>query len=1597
MPAADPVQLSFFDGLNAQAAPDKIGEGETPYAYNIDFSAEPGAARIRRGSTQFGTISSAIPITQIFRNYNNSSNIGASPFYIVTTNDVQRGNLSTWTTIYGSSIGDVVALGTYGDYTLIGGADSGLVMLKDDGTLTTDWIKQSPASAPVLDVINYSTAVILDTFVSVSGTTTATDTSTGTVLSGTAGGIVTFEGIPTSTDLSTISGAAIGDFGVNYISLSFSDPTVVSRITQDYSLNDTTFDDYLHYSVDLLNGFANEDVKPDADVLLSRISVNQTDNSNISRSQRDDLNNSFSSRRSQEVSMAEAQNTTFSRWGVARPKYQIIGQVTSTSGADPWANIGAVRLIIETTGPCLIKVTNCFVKGDEEHSLNDSMAGLNYWVTYAALDSDNNLIDQSAPSTPLTDVHVSYGQPVITHVGTATGSHGITHRILYRAGGYLPDAYAVATMSYTAGTATFTDTLSDIKALIANNRLESGLYSKSTFDLIPTAVCEHKGRVFVGGNNQLRWSLPGQPGTFPFNSGATVGPSGDEIQAMFSYGPSLVIVNRDSVYELRGNIFEGAEQDWVLQRTASRHGSKAARTCINTPNGILLLDYDGITFYQPGQGVDIDVKWIADKIGDVWRGDGSNDPAQLKGLRVQGLSRSYIRTSAAAYVDSKLYLALPCNLSTSPNIIFVIDFSSKRVWYYDYPFATFSLYWDFVDNKLLNGEFGAINQLENGIYDIYGTSALAIPYAIRSRTWTTHQDFRLENLSFEILGTNTVHAYIDNTSTTTVGVLTNTAFDWDICPLNGAIVNNIAFNFTGSSTSGQAVLRNVTFNALMEPPQVKYWRTEYDENNHTGENLWDVHHASLDIIGTGTITGVGFIDGAAVATFTNLVGPTNGRKTFHNAYPAQTLGNIAFTTYTSTSDSLRFKHWNTWYSARKEPAPVNTYKTEYVSLDENICDAHDVDINPNGTVTATVFVDNTAVGTYSYAGTARQSFVSALPSETYGRTIFAVYNGSGFKHYNTWWDLRPEPDRMTNYVVTRESKDEEIIRHVNWDMNCLGTAVTAIIYVDGTAVSTKTCTGSLRQSYVESLPDNTYGRTKWVSYTSAGIGKFKHYNTWFDTTPEPDRVNNLITIKESRDEEIVRHVNWDIDCLGNIVQGIVYVDGTAISTHTATGNSRQSYVYALPDETYGRTRWVSYSMVGGFGKFKHYDTWFDSTPEPDRISNLVTVKESREEEIVHSVNWDINPLGGTVQGIVYIDGSAVSTHTSTGTSRQSYVYALPNETYGRTRWVSYSVTGGSGRFKHYDTWFDTTPEPDRLANYVFQRDSKDEEWVRNVNWDINCLGGTVLSTVYLDGTAISTKTSTGSLRQSYVDSLPDESMGRTKWVVYNATGTGRFKHYNTWFDTTREPDRVSLWHERIPYSSENYIKTWVAELNPLGTTVGTMLLDGTAVWTNTFTGTRHQVFNVGVDMAAFTAQSTGTVLDIIYNAASGQRLKHYNTQCEAQPKPFGKKTWQIVYTKIGGTSRVDTARSFSLDIESSGTATVTSVWYVDGRAYNTNTLTFTGRQWREWIPLPPDGRGYIFHQEIKSAQDIRVWNSTLDMLREGAKGVSRVTAQGQPK
>jgi len=1241
MPIANPEQLSFVGGLNAQAAPDKISDGEVVTATNIDFSKENGAAAIRRGSIIYDTIvygsaTSTVAINTLFRSYNNPTNLSASPFYAVTSEGAYRGSaIGTWTQISTHTGAASGAIGTYGDYTLVGLEVN--AMLKDDGTVTTDWVKQAPSNPVALSTILVATNSFVSTGSIIEGTGTFTGGTWTASATDTSYRIVLEANLGSSTNLSTIGGVNIGDYGVDYLQIAFTDPSAVFRISRDYSIGGTSFDSYFHAeaypAVDV-----GSDLLPGIDVYLQGQAIEGTDTlSPLGRGQRSEAlvgGRGEYTRPATEGVLGRSPALLYN-WAIARPNFQMVGQYVSGTGANPWSNIGAVRIIVECTSACEVRACNWYLQGDEQHSLSDPQLGYNYWVSYATLDADGNLIDESASSPVLQNVRMSQGQPILTHVGTATSSHGITHRVWYRQGGLLAQPYAVSTQTALStgtfiSTATLTDTLPDIKAVTAGWVLQDSIYAKANFPGIPTAICEYQGRVFVGFENYIIWSVPGKVGTFLQRSVAEISGKGDEVQSLHVIGNTLVIVNRDSIYTMRGSIFEGADQNWVLSRSGSRHGAKASRVAkILTPYGIPILDYDGLFMFDPGAGVEQEIPWLNQKIGDLFKGNGAADPAALKGNRVPALNKSYIRDAMAVYTDGKLYLGLPCASASKPSIMFVIEFATQRVWLYNYGINFVTGFWDFVDNKLLitSEASGRILKIEQGQFDesLIGGIFNKISYSIKPKMLTGSTDFRLENMSLDIKGgTTTVLAVVDQTSTITAGTFTNTIRDWQIPPLNGTLLNNLQFALNGYTDIDQEMnLWGIGVTAINEPEQVRFWRTEYQTTNNT-EQRFDVYFADYDIVGTGTVTTTVYVDGTAVATGSHE-GPTNGRRVFPVTIPIDSFGYVAWAISTSTSDSLRIKPFNGWFSARPEPPRINSYKSDIESLDEHIIDAFDVDMNPNGTATAVVYIDNVAVSTFTFTGTNQQSYTRNLieyPNEIYGRTMYVTYTGSGFKHFKTWWHRRPEPDRWTSY------------------------------------------------------------------------------------------------------------------------------------------------------------------------------------------------------------------------------------------------------------------------------------------------------------------------------------------------------------------------------DTTT-----------FTYPSENYIKTWVATINAMGTCTATLYLDNVATQTATLTGTHKQVYNIGIDTdATLGPLSTATTAVVVYRASAGNYMKHYDTKLETEPKPFGKLTWSIAYSRVGGSRRLDHAQHWSADIEvcDGGTATVTSHWYCDQRLYSTATLTMSGREWREWIPMPPDGRGYLFEQRIYSATPIRVWRSTLDVLTEGAKGVSRATYVGTP-
>jgi hypothetical protein len=138
-----------------------------------------------------------------------------------------------------------------------------------------------------------------------------------------------------------------------------------------------------------------------------------------------------------------------------------------------------------------------------------------------------------------------------------------------------------------------------------------------------------------------------------------------------------------------------------------------------------------------------------------------------------------------------------------------------------------------------------------------------------------------------------------------------------------------------------------------------------------GEKIWDVHNAELEILGTGTVTSVTYVDNVATLTATYVAPTTGGPLLLPRAFPVETYGNVVYTTYTASACS--FKLYNDTNNVRPEPPRVAQYVSDRFAVQgqnvEGWWHSLNADINPLGaTVLATVFLDTSTVGTYTISG-----------------------------------------------------------------------------------------------------------------------------------------------------------------------------------------------------------------------------------------------------------------------------------------------------------------------------------------------------------------------------------------------------------------------------------------------------------------------------------------------------------------------------------------------------------------------------------------------------------------------------------------------------
>lgn len=738
----------------------------------------------------------------------------------------------------------------------------------------------------------------------------------------------------TSTITQTLT---IGNYGTDYLLLSLANQQNVVTIQRDFSIGDTTFTNYWH-SETTASAIEDATIDPVTALLEAQGNASLATQQSALNTGRSFLPHVGATQGvhippTRRMANKVTVSGSISPWAVSRSDYQFIGALSSPT----WTNIQAVRIVIEfSTSAQSAIIGGIFTYGGQGYPLNDQSQGISYFQTFGRVEN-NVIVAEGAPSVPTAPQKCQFSNALIVCASNTNITAGITHRIFYRTGGLLSDAYRVGSCTITSGTATIVDyNLPDMN-IINNPILDRYLWSTwpapSAGTGLPgvNAVTQTpwQERVWVGVRNQLYWSLPGMPSKIQDNSQTTVSDIGDVISAIIG-AQNLVIVNQNSVYEMAGSIFEGTAQNWSLTRTLARRGSAAPQTCISTPYGILLLGYDGISFYRQGWGLDQELQWIYDRIGDAWKGTAATDPAAVK-ARIPAINLTNIFNACAAYKDEKVYLAVPTGDAIYPNTLFILDMAHQKVWMVTYPFNILSLFWDRVTNRLFAGtDHGMIMQLETTLMDELdgnGVVLQGIAWSYTTREWSNPKDSIWENLQVEGVGTYTWVADADNTNTYTLGTLTASSKGWNHASLQGTIGDNINFIFSGTQSGTQQGIYELEWDAIPLSPRVSFFQT--DPIATPSESYAKTWLADLNVF-NGTTTGSVLIDGTVIQTATFISSNTGGditqRRVFEVGLPNVTYGKNVSAIYNS---SQSFRHHDTNFEFEPKPFGKLTWLVTY--------------------------------------------------------------------------------------------------------------------------------------------------------------------------------------------------------------------------------------------------------------------------------------------------------------------------------------------------------------------------------------------------------------------------------------------------------------------------------------------------------------------------------------------------------------------------------------------------------------------------------------------------------------------------------------------
>ena len=764
------IIVSKVDGGLNLSAPELINEDQCQACENVDFSSIVGRLVTRKGTAKLNTATLAVGtnsnIYANFKLYNSGNNnyrythAGTSHF---------RNFVSYKTSI---STKPVKAVG-FRDQAFF---SDGTSLWSDDGTSTNgySWGITAPGSA-----VSVSTGAVPSTVVAhfdnsgtnseawgaVEGTQTF-DTATYkegaeslSILCSTSSylGISTLV-LSTAIDLSTNAGGTTAGQAYFTMWAYVADATKLDSITVEFDVNDGSFQsDYYSDTVDALT------------TVTSAPTYLQGDPSQAAYFY-DYFGTSPPSFVQPTVKTIQKIGNGWSKLLLSQTDFNRVG---AASGKD-WSTVKAIKVQFNGNAQTTVKFDDLEIIGN---TLTLGTAVYYWYETFQHRDSGGNLLDESNASPVSAGLSAAGGSVVVTTTNTTTTSF-VNYRGFYRIGGNLPQPYMVGTATYTGGTSTFTDTLSDLNALYTNIPL-------ATDNDAPVAgnyflEGPHYDRIFMGTGTKIAWTKVNQPHSAPTTNTAPIpgGQAGDTIQAIRKYARRIYVYTYTTVYELSGS----AEDTFDFHKTYSRTGTPAGNTVVDAGDRMIYLGGVGTLpsgiFYHDGN---IDKKVSFGRLEPFFTGRTS--PGGIAALNTSSVS-----ICSAAWHRHNYWMAYPSGTSTACDRLLRVDLSHEAegipisIYSYSAPAEISFIDTEPIDGLLVaGGTDGYLYQLETGADDAgtgiawyWRTKDFALSKDLdRKPLWLAQAD--MNSGSQDVVFTQ----YSDNGKhTSTLGTSTTTELDW---------------------------------------------------------------------------------------------------------------------------------------------------------------------------------------------------------------------------------------------------------------------------------------------------------------------------------------------------------------------------------------------------------------------------------------------------------------------------------------------------------------------------------------------------------------------------------------------------------------------------------------------------------------------------------------------------------------------------------------------------------------------------------------------------------------------------------------------------